>query len=243
MARRIQRRDDILSRIQSAEAAFGRCAVLDCTLPTDARAGRGLNRAYCRRHAEHYRRHGSYSKPSYRAAELRPYREAALRWLEANSGLLAVREAREAIVTLYARGGVPEEAFRLPGKPPSERAAKVWARLRVRRVDPAVPLAIWMAVQLRHQDDHQPERKLRYRLVQAAKWLHRLAGGTHKRWEQYDSSGQLRVVELHKYPASRGLVLWHLGSALARAARPLEAHLGEVRDYLGTPARSGAGDD
>lgn len=241
MGRRRQRREDILFRIQSTEAVFGRCAVLDCTLPTDARVGRGLNRAYCRRHAEHYRRHGSYSKPSYRAAELRPYREAALRWLAANRELLAVREAREAITTLYARGGAPEEAFRLAGRPPAERASKVWARLRVRQVDPSVPLAIWISVQLRHQDDHQPERKLRYRLVQTGKGLHRLAGGTHKRWEQYDSNGKLRVVELHKYPASRGLILWHLGSALARAARPLEAHLAAVREYLGGTIRSEAG--
>ena len=69
--------------------------------------------------------------------------------------------------------------------------------------------------------------------MQTGKGLHRLAGGTHKRWEQYDSNGKLKVVELHKYPASRGLILWHLGSALARAARPLEAHLAAVREYLG----------
>lgn len=241
--RRERRREDIEARIQCAQPAFGSCAVLGCEHPSDARAGRGLNRAYCRRHAEHYRRHGSYSKPSYTAQELRVYRKAALRWLKDHSNHQAVREAREAVLTLYLRGGAAEEAFRLSGKPPAERAGKIWARIRAKGIDPAVPLEIWLAIQLRHQDDPQSERKLRYRLVQAAKGVHRLAGGTHKRWEQLDDRGQVRVVELHKYPASRGLVLWHLGTALARAARPLEAYLTEVREYLSDAARSGAGAD
>lgn len=163
-----------------------------------------------------------------------PYREATLQWLAANRELLAVREAREAITTLYARGGAPEEVFRLAGRPPAERASKVWARLRVRQVDPSVPLAIWISVQLRHQDDHQPERKLRYRLVQTGKGLHRLAGGTHKRWEQYDSNGKLRVVELHKYPASRGLILWALGE---RPGARCKAAGGALGGCAGVPRR------
>lgn len=233
MARnRARRREDIAARIGCADGGLGLCAVLGCGRQTDARAGTGLNRAYCRRHAEHYRRHGSYSKSSYSAKELSPYREAALRWLQENRDLVSLREAREGVVTLFARGGAPDEAFRLVGRSPTERARKVWARLRVKQVDPALPLAIWAAVQLRHQDDHQAERKIRYRLVQMGKGVHRLAGGTHKRWAQHGLEGEPRVVELHKYPASRGLVLWHLGSALARAARPLEAELPSMRLLL-----------
>lgn len=230
---RRKRREGIYRRVRDAKSTFAVCVVLGCGQPTMAQESSGLNKAYCRRHVEHYRRHGSYSKPSYTAAELRSYREAALRWLQTHRDLPAVREAREGVVTLYARGGSPEEAFRLVGKPPAERAGKIWARLRSRQVDPNIPLAIWMAVQLRHQDDPQPDRKQRYRLVQAAKGVHRLAGGTHKRWEQHDQAGRLRVTELHKYPASRGLVLWHVGLGLARAARPLEAHLSDVREMLG----------
>ena len=230
---RRKRREGIYRRLSDARPTFAACAVLGCGQPTMAQDRSGLNKAYCRRHVEHYRRHGSYSKPSYTAAELRSYREAALRWLQTHRDLPAVREAREGVVTLYARGGSPEEAFRLVGKPPAERAGKIWARLRSRQIDPNSPLAIWMAVQLRHLDDPEQERKQRYRLVQAGKGVHRLAGGTHKRWEQHDQGGRLRVTELHKYPASRGLVLWHLGAGLARAARPLEAHLDAVRGMLG----------
>lgn len=232
---RQKRREAIYRRVNNARPAYAVCAVLDCGQPTMAQERSGLNRAYCRRHVEHYRRHGSYSKPSYTAAELQPYRDAAKRWLRTHADLPAVREAREAVVTLYARGGSPEEAYRLAGRPPAERAAKTWARLRSRQVDPSIPLAIWIAVQLRHQDDPQAERKQRYRLVQAAKGVHRLAGGTHKRWEQQDHTGALRVTELHKHPASRGLVLWHLGTSLARAARPLDVHLPSVRELVAVP--------
>lgn len=230
---RRKRSEGIYRRVRDASPTFAVCVVLGCGQPTMAQESSGLNKAYCRRHVEHYRRHGSYSKPSYTAAELRPYRKAALRWLQAHRDLPAVREAREGVVTLYARGGSPVEVFRLVGRPPAERAGKIWARLRSRQVDPDIPLAIWMAVLLRHQDDPQPDRKQRYRLVQAAKGVHRLAGGTHKRWEQRDQAGRLRVTKFHKYPASRGLVLSHVGVGLARAARPLETHLSDVREMLG----------
>lgn len=229
---RQKRREGIYRRMKDAKPTFATCVVLGCGHPTMAQQGTGLSKAYCRRHVEHYRRHGSYSKASYTAAELRPYREAALRWLQSQRDLPAVREAREAVVTLYMRGGKPEEAFRLTGRPPAERAGKTWARLRARQVDPSVPLSFWMAVQMRYQDDSQPDRKTRYRLVQAAKWVHRLAGGTKKRWEQHDHAACVKVVQLHKYPASRGLVLWHLGAGLARAARPLQAHLDAVRLHV-----------
>lgn len=229
---RSARRDEIDRRIQAVAHPFGTCIVLDCDQPSAAKARLGLNHAYCRRHAEHYRRHGSYSKPSYRANELRPYRSAALQWLRANQDQSCVREAKEGVRTLYLRGGSPEESFRLTGRPPAERASKIWARLRAKQIDPMIPLAIWIAVQLRHQDDAMPERKVRYRLIQAAKGVHRLAGGSHKRWEQHDQHGRLVATELHKYPASRGLVLWHLGAELARVARPMESWLSSVRSHL-----------
>lgn len=146
MGRRRQRREDILSRIQSTEAVFGRCAVLDCTLPTDARVGRGLNRAYCRRHAEHYRRHGSYSKPSYRAAELRPLPRGNPAVAGGEQGALGCQGSQGGHHHTVRARGAPEEVFRLAGRPPAERASKVWARLRVRQVDPSVPLAIWISV-------------------------------------------------------------------------------------------------
>lgn len=196
--------------------------VLDCDQPTQAHARSGLNRHYCQRHVEHYRRHGSYSKRSYTAAELKGWRSGALRWLQANAALPEVREAAERVRTLYMRGGRPEEAFRLAGRSPEVRARNTWAWLRARQVDPLVPLAAWLAVSLRHREDPQPERKVEYRWVQAGKLLHRMAGGAHKRWTREGPGGTVQETVLHKYPASRGRVLRHLGEALATAAKPLE---------------------
>ncbi|MNN29542.1 hypothetical protein D3C81_1431510 [compost metagenome] len=54
--------------------------------------------------------------------------------------------------------------------------------------------------------------------MQAGKLLHRMAGGAHKSWGGYDGAPK---VELHKYPASRGRVLRHLGRHLEQAASSL----------------------
>ena len=96
---------------------------------------------------EHFRRHGSYSKRSYRAGELAPYRNRARAWLRENQDLPAVREAVERMRTLYWRSR-PEEAYRLAGKPPEHRARIVWARLYTRRIDHLEPLAAWISVVL-----------------------------------------------------------------------------------------------
>jgi hypothetical protein len=53
-----------------------------------------------------------------------------------------------------------------------------------------------------------------YKLVQAGKLLHRLAGGSHKRWDQHGLDGRKWVKELHKHTHSRGRVLLHLGRQL-----------------------------
>jgi hypothetical protein len=225
-----KRRADIRARLSRAEGAYARCAVLECNAPTMAHQRNGLNRHYCRRHVEHYRRHGSYSKASYTATEINSYRRTAYAWLQAHRELPAVVEAVDRVRTLYWRGGRPVEAFRLAGRPPQERAKVVWARLHEHKVDPLQVLAVWLAVAMRHGDDVQPEHRVEFRRVQAAKVLHRLAGGSHKRWER-EVDGRLEITELHKYPASRGRVLHHVGRFVAWSAEPLEAHLDALRGF------------
>lgn len=222
-----KRRADIRARVSRAEGAYPRCVVLDCDQPSMAHQRNGLNRHYCRRHVEHYRRHGSYSKASYAAVELNPYRRTAYAWLQARREFPAVIEAVDRVRTLYWRGGRPVEAFRLAGRPPQERAKVIWARLNEHQVDPLQVLSAWLAVAMRHSDDIQPERRIEFRRVQAAKILHRLAGGTHKRWER-DVGGRKDVTELHKYPASRGRVLRHVGRFASWSAEPLDGHLNEI---------------
>lgn len=196
------------------------CAVLGCGRLTAASEGTGLHAAYCRAHAEHFRRHGSYSKPSYTAAQLEPHRGRALAWLRQHRSSAAVCQAVERVTTLYQRAGSRPSVFSLTGLEPEDRAMAAWARIREAQVDPLVILSAWLAVQACHDEDPQPEYSKEYRQVQAGKLLHRMAGGAHKSWGGY---GGAPKIELHKYPASRGRVLRHLGRHLEQAASSLPA--------------------
>lgn len=220
---RQRRLASLRARITSPQDAYERCRIYPCTNRTTADRGEGLNRLYCRQHVEHYRRHGSYVKGSYRVSELRAYRQKALEWLKERESAPEVRLAVAAVRGLYASAGAPVEAFRLTGKSPAERARAVWAQLRSRGVEPRNVLAAWLAVVMRLRDDPQPDRHEEYRRVQAAKLLHRMAGGTHKRWERTRADGTVEVTELHRHPVSRGRVLRVLGDALADACEGLEA--------------------
>ncbi|TCI07452.1 hypothetical protein EZM97_31570 [Dyella soli] len=192
-----------------------------CTNRTTADSGSGLNRLYCRKHIEFYRRHGSYVKTSYGAGELRPYRAQALAWLDLNEREMAVQAAIDGVRRLYRTAGAAVAANRLAGRPPAERAKATWAQLRQREVDPLEVLAAWLAVDLRMRDDPQPDRHEEYRWVQVAKLIHRMAGGTHKRWETERADGRVQVTELHKHPVSRGRVLRVLGEELAATCNGL----------------------
>lgn len=219
---------DLRRRIALAKPDFGRCRIFECEQSTTATKGKGLNRLYCRRHVDHFKRHGSYFKSSYRVAELNPYRRVARRWLEQNADDAAVRHAVDAIISLYWRAGMAKEAFRLAGLSPADRAKYAWARLRERKADPRDALAVWLAVEMRIRDDHQPDRHREYKRVQAAKLIHRMAGGSHKRWK-HETNGRTHTTELHKHPASRGLVLRRIGEQLEKAAASLAAsHLSAI---------------
>jgi hypothetical protein len=225
-----KRKTDVLARVARPNHMYAYCRILGCANPATAGTQKGLNRLYCRKHEDHYERHGSYFKRSYTAARINPYRRAALRWLRANEADPVVTSSLDRILFLYNEGGRKIDAFRLAGLPPSERARAAWARLRDAEVDPKQPLAAWLAVELVLLDDPQAERKTEFKRVQAAKLVHRMASGTHKRWDNPWSGGGFGPVELHKYPASRGRVLRHLGQQLERAAELLvDQRLNEIQ--------------
>lgn len=229
---RSKRSLEVEGRIRKQPPAPRACAVLGCPGMTRAHLQEGLDRNYCSKHVAHYLRHGSYSKPSYRAADLVGPRGFALEWLRTNATKQEVASAKELVVDKYHQAGRPQAAFRLTGKPPQIRAKNTWAALAERQVAPEQLLAIWIAVQLAHQADPSPERKKEYRQVQAAKLLNRLAGGTHREWRHQAASGEEIVTRLSKYPASRGRVLRHLGTSLEDVARPLAGLLDDLaRQY------------
>jgi hypothetical protein len=103
----------------------------------------------------------------------------------------------------------------LRGRTPETRARAHWARLRKAKVDPLEVVAAWLAVEMAIANDPQPVNTREFKRVQAAKLVHRMASGTHKRWD---------TVELHVYPRSRGRVLRHIGASLEEAFELLVAH-------------------
>ena len=215
------RKQDVASRAASAETMWSRCRIIGCGNPTTAGERKGLNRMYCRKHEDHFERHGSYTKPSYTAAQLAPYRKAARSWLRAHEEDLEVQLAIRAVEGLYRRAGPFVEAFRLRGLSPKERSRAAWARLREAKVDPRRPLEAWLAVELITEADPQAERKVEFKRVQAAKLVHRMAGGSHRKWERQRPDGRAVVQKLDKYPHSRGQVLRHLGEQVRQAAELL----------------------
>lgn len=216
-----RRRRDVAVRATHAETMWMKCRIIGCGEPTTAGEQKGLNRMYCRKHEDRFERHGSYIKVSYTAAQLQPHRMAAESWLQAHEEDFEVQLARRAVESLYGRAGPFVEAFRLRGLSPRDRARAAWARLREAKVDPMRPLAAWLAVELILQADPQGERKVEFKRVQAAKLVHRMASGSHRRWERQRPDGRVAMQEMHKYPHSRGQVLRHLGEQIERAAELL----------------------
>lgn len=229
MSRRLNRKRDIRQRIAGPQDAYDRCRVIGCGKPTTAIRKKGLNRLYCRRHVDHYRRHGSYFKRSYGAGELLPYRLRAARWIEEHKSEQATVESLNGIAKLFRRAGAHVPAFRLAGKPPAERANAIWASLRERDVGTVDVLACALAVPMKIAEDPQADWHDEFRDVQIAKLLHRMSGGTHKRWENERSDGRVIVTELHKHPNSRGRVLRIVGQQAWLAAQACAIQVGGVQ--------------
>jgi hypothetical protein len=220
--RRQRRKTEVKSRAKEPSHMFSRCRVVGCSRPARAGTEDGLDTRFCRPHADHYARHGSPYKRSYTGKEIAPYRTAALAWLEKHQDERWVRNAIHRVRTLYETAGPHVEAFRLRGLSPEARAKAAWARLRKAEVDPFRVVAAWLAVEIIMKNDPQGERKVEFKRVQAAKLVHRMASGTHKRWGEGDAA-----IELHVYPRSRGQVLRHLGVALEEACALLMEHCGD----------------
>lgn len=226
-----KRRDAVVSKAKQPDHMYGYCRVIGCGKPARAGTSDGLDMKYCRAHAEHLQRHGSLHKRSYTAKELNPYRQAALAWLLDNEHEFWVKSTIQRMLSLYQQAGPHVEAFRLRGLRPKERAMAALARLRKHAIDPRLVIAAWLAVEMIIRDDPQADRKPEFKRVQVAKVVHRMASGSHKRWEreiqdQGRPGGFPRVVveEMHVYPRSRGRVLRHLGEALESVLELLTHH-------------------
>jgi hypothetical protein len=237
LSRRQRRKVEVKARAGRPDLQYKYCRLVECRNLARAATADGLDTRYCRVHADQLQRHGSPYKKSYLAKALNPYRRAALAWLEANNEDFWVRNAVERVQGLYQEAGQHEDAFRLRGKTAHERAKIHWARLRKAEIHPYLVITAWLSVEMVIQDDSQPVRTKEFKRVQAAKLVHRMASGSHRRWAQEirdlhkPGHTKLHVTEMHVYPRSRGQVLRHIGQDLEGAVELLvDHHLKEIQD-------------
>lgn len=206
----------------------GRCAIPDCGRPTMRAAGVGLAAMHCKYHVQFRARHGSYWCPTYKAADLKPYLATATQWINEHRTETSVAFALTALLGLLNAAGRPERAQDIKRRPAAFRARVAFARLREANVQPERLLAIHMAVSALIEDDAGSHRVKEFRIVQVAKCAHRLASGTHGRWNWPMSDGTTRPLAIHTYPKSSGRVLRIIGGELEEACaevtqRDLEA--------------------
>jgi hypothetical protein len=206
-----KRRADLARRlVETNHNARSRCWVFQCPEPPGNTSGKGLGR-FCRRHLEHYRRHGDPLKASYSATRTKPYRKAAATWIECNAADRFVQAATKRIEGLMIGAGQAIAPRNLRGVNAKDKARSVWARLRNREVAATDALAAILAVVMCHAADPQRGRT-EYLRVQIAKTLSRMAGGEIKRWPTHFTDPTLpKVKVLRWFPASEGLVLRELG--------------------------------
>lgn len=156
----------------------------------------------------------------------------------------ALTRIRERLAT--AGHGVP--ANNLRAMLPEDKARAVWARLRDRNVDPVIILAIALGVHAALAVDPNAPRwegarrdwfkefaegpAIEYALVQMAKLLNTLGGGTVKRWVRTSKPDKPTVIDARSVSAGR--VLRHLGADLWRDARMAAQH--HVADVLALKA-------
>jgi hypothetical protein len=151
--------------------------------------------------------------------ELRPYVKAASSWLVVHRASVDVGVALQELNWVLAFAGRVDPAMNLRGQSAAYRAKVAFARLREAGIEPHRLLAIYLGVSALMEDDLGSHRVKEFRIVQVAKAVHRLASGTHRRWENhYAGSGQ---IELHAYPRSSGLVLRRIGDAIEKACGPV----------------------
>lgn len=196
------------------------CRIPGCRRRTAVATG-GRAAFHCRYHVQIKARHGSYWCKTYRAGELKPYAVVASRWLEHNQHIDSVSGAAQQIDWALAFAGRVDPAMNLRGQPAAYRAHVAFARLREAGVDPRRLLAIYLGVSALIEDDLGSHRTREFKIVQAAKAVHRLASGTHRRWEMFNPLGPAVHTELHAYPRSSGIVLRKIGETLEKAGELL----------------------
>lgn len=206
------------------ELPLKRCAIPDCGRLTEAAGGNGLALFHCRYHVQFKARHGSHWHGTYRAIEIHPYVLSAVEWLRESREMGAVRAARWEIEHRLNITGRVDPAMNLRGRSAESRANIAFARLREAGVEAERILAIYLGVSALIEDDWLSHNVREFRIVQAAKAMHRLASGTHRKWDIWiPRTGGTVPYEMHVYPRSSGIVLRKMGALVEKACGDLTA--------------------
>lgn len=188
------------------------------------------NLNYCRYHIQYKARHGSHWRSTYRASDLKPYLQSATRWVEANRNHADVVMAVLWLKGLLESAGRVEPAHRVKGHPAARRAKFAFARLREAGIKPDRILGIYLAVCALIEDDRGSHNVEEFRNVQVAKAVHRLASGSHNRWEVSLTNGSTAPLAMHTYPKSSGIVLRVIGRQIEECCRLVADHaMDEIR--------------
>lgn len=213
-----KRKADLKSRISSAvEDHFPRCTIPGCGRPTMRAARVGLSAVLCKYHSQRVARHGSPFAPTIRAADLKPYIATAGSWIAENTADAFIAHALLCLRGLLNGAGTAEPAMDLKGRSAAFRARVAFARLREAGVEPERLLAMHLAVAALIEDDNESHHVREFRIVQVAKVAHRLASGTHRRWDFPLNDGTTAPLVMHVYPKSSGRVLRAMGEELEAA--------------------------
>lgn len=251
----------IKQRIARAEG-LATCTVPRCGRPTMAAAGKGLAHTLCKRHVALKARHGSASARTIKASDLQPYLADTQRVIEFNK----VHNAEEFAPTLHRlraalqTAGPVDSADHIRWKSAADRARVAFARFREAGVLPERLLAIHMAVSAFIEQSPSSPRDNEYRIVQVAKAVHRLASGTHRKYEMPGAGprmvthvvGGVRITEhrpaapgtswtSHLYPRSSGRVLRLIGNELEKHCAALTGVYLELRRNRHRPLSASEG--
>jgi hypothetical protein len=222
-SKRWGRREAALGPQSSSNIAEGiKCLIPGCSRLAEKSEGRGLAQYYCRYHIQLKSRHGSYWHATYRASDLRPYIRCAERWIKEHGDSPIYRGAYWQLEHILAGATRTEPAMRLRGRSAAYRAGIALGRLRAANISTRRLICIYLAVTALIEDDFGSHRTREFRIVQAAKAVHRLASGTHRKWDVWDPySEDIRHTELHAYPRSSGHVLRKIVDTLEKACDEL----------------------
>ena len=173
------------AEVSGAGDALRRCARPFCGRLSMVAAGVGFDMNLCEYHREKVARHGHPEVPSIQGTELRPYLVTAKSRIKAELSLRQypppIRPHRDQCP--YADCGQSPRADEIKHWSAEQKATAAFARLREAEVGAERILAAHMGIVAILADDTWAPREVDYKLTQTGKAVHRLASGTHRRYQ------------------------------------------------------------